>query len=152
MQEVHVSDCLMYVQRWTIKTASQLLWRDLHKDLGCLTWDGGKWCVVNKQVLFLDVWTLDGVEAFRRAFTCWLLQRNILFSGDAFAAEIPADPPPSFFCSPRCCLSHIYFSVTVWGQLGWKLRVGERGSAGFNYQLSKYVVLHVCASVCVSRD
>lgn len=53
-----------------------------------------------------------------------------------------------FFVPPRCCLSHIYFSVTVWGQLGWKLRVGERGSAGFNYKLSKYVMLHVCARVC----
>lgn len=43
------------------------------------------------------------------------------------------------------CLSHIYFTMTVWGQLGWKLGSGEENT-GFNYQLSEWMC---CAnSVC----
>lgn len=102
---------------------------------------------VNKQVLFLDLWFLLPlcIKALRRAFRCWLLERDFFF----FLVMLLQQKFLQirrllFLVSPCCCFSHIYLSVTVWGQLGWKLWVGRRESAGFNYQLSKSVVL-VCA-------
>lgn len=74
--------------------------------------------------------------------------RHFFFPGEAFAAEIPADPPiPVFLCLLAAAFTYLPQRDSL-GSIRMKARVGERGSAGFNYQLSKSVVLCVCAGVC----
>lgn len=94
-------------------------------------------------------------EAWRKTFEkhCASIHTPFFVIGNTFVAEIPADiapqhththtPPP-----PLRCPSHIYLTVTVWGQLEWKLEVGWGENTGFNYRLSESDVWG-CVSVLV---